>query len=145
MKLTLSIVTLLTAITSTVSAATARAGYDEIYNSAGTKTLTLACSDGQNGLATKGYSTLGLIPRFPYVGATPDIEGWNSKNCGACYSITYAATKKTIYVTGVDTTRGTGNFVLSTAALNKLTNNQAIALGTVSVTWSQVPRSRCGM
>lgn len=39
---------------------------------------SVACSDGANGLETKGYSTLGSLPNFPYVGGAPAVTGWNS-------------------------------------------------------------------
>ncbi|KAI5807517.1 Cerato-platanin [Peziza echinospora] len=122
------------------------ASWDDVYGNPTTSTLVLACSDGVNGLYTKGYSTLGAVPGFPYVGAAPTIAGWNSPNCGACFRISWNGSGKTIYITGVDTSRSSGNFVLSQQALNDLTNNQAVALGRVDVVWEQIPsRPGCGI
>ena len=120
------------------------AAWDSVYDNAGQSTLTLACSDGVNGLYTKGKQTLSQVPGFPLVGAAPTIAGWNSPNCGKCFKVTWGS--KTIYITGVDTSRSTGNFVLSKYALNQLTGGLADQLGRVSVTWSQVAnRAGCGV
>lgn len=127
-----------------VSAASGTAAWDSVYDNAGQSTLTLACSDGVNGLYTKGKTTLGSVPGFALVGAAPTIAGWNSPNCGKCFQITYGS--KTIYVTGVDTSRSTTDFVLSKSALNTLTGGLADQLGRVPVTWSQVAnRANCGV
>jgi len=134
MKFTTIAATLLSVITPLVSADTA--SWDSVYDNASQSTLTVACSDGVNGLYTKGYKTLGAVPGFPNVGAAPTIAGWNSPNCGKCFSVTYNG--NTIYVTGVDTSRSTTNFVLSKAALNKLTGGLADQLGRVPITWSQL-------
>lgn len=135
MKFTTIAATLLSVITPLVSADTA--SWDSNYDNASLSTLSVACSDGVNGLYTKGYQTLGAVPGFPNVGAAPTIAGWNSPNCGKCFAVTYNG--NTIYVTGVDTSRSTTNFVLSKAALDKLTGGLADQLGRVPVTWSQLP------
>ena len=49
--------------------------YDPVYSNPSTSTLSLACSDGDNGLHTKGFATLGAVPKFPMVAAAPDIAG----------------------------------------------------------------------
>lgn len=134
--------TLLSVITPLVSADTA--AWDSTYDNGSLSTLSVACSDGSNGLYTKGYKTLSTIPNFPLVGAAPTIAGWNSPNCGKCFAVTYSG--NTIYITGVDTSRSRTDFVLSKAALNKLTGGLADQLGRVTVTWSQLPSgARCGM
>ncbi|RPB29659.1 Cerato-platanin, partial [Terfezia boudieri ATCC MYA-4762] len=117
--------------------------WDSTYDNGSLSTLSVACSDGSNGLYTKGYKTLSTIPNFPLVGAAPTIAGWNSPNCGKCFAVTYSG--NTIYITGVDTSRSRTDFVLSKAALNKLTGGLADQLGRVTVTWSQLPSgARCG-
>lgn len=114
--------------------------YDNVYDNKEQSTSTLACSNGNNGLLTKGYSTIGALPTFPNVGGAPTIEGWNSVNCGACYGITYNG--KTIYVIGVD--KSIGRFVLSQEALDTLTGGQAVGLGHVSATYAPAPQQSCG-
>ncbi|OKL60005.1 Allergen Asp f 15 [Talaromyces atroroseus] len=113
--------------------------YDTTYDNSAESINSVSCSDGTNGLGTKGYNTLGAVPGYPLVGAAPTISGWNSANCGACYSITYAGT--TIYVTAVDA--ATDSFVLSQEAMDRLTGNQAVALGHVTATYADADASNC--
>lgn len=124
----------------TEDAITVQVRYDTTYDNAALPITSIACSDGANGLGSKGYSTLGAVPGFPSVGASPTIGGWNSPNCGACYAITYNGA--TIYVTAVDA--ATDSFVLSQQALDKLTGNQAVALGVVTASYSPADASNCG-
>ncbi|KAH8155764.1 uncharacterized protein LAJ45_00774 [Morchella importuna] len=91
---------LLTLVSAATSALAVTAAYDTTYDTSSLSTLVLACSDGVNGLYTKGYQTLGSVPNYPYVGAVETVAGWNSANCGKCYSVTYGST--TIKVTAVD-------------------------------------------
>ncbi|KAF8249130.1 allergen Asp f 15 precursor [Wilcoxina mikolae CBS 423.85] len=113
----------------TVSAGTqVSVGYDTNYDSPILSTKSTACSDGSNGLFTKGYNTLGDLPNFPLVGASDQIPGWNSNQCGKCFKIFYQGTS--IYVTAVD--HAGNGFVLSKAAMDKLTGGQAQMLGRVN-------------
>ena len=75
--------------------------YDESYDNASASLTTVACSDGTNGLLTKGFTTLGSLPAFPYVGGAQFVEGWNSAMCGSCWTLTYKG--KSINVVAVDT------------------------------------------
>jgi hypothetical protein len=138
--------------------------YDETYDSASTSLnvvvrmnslllsrvlaqfslFTQACSNGVNGLESKGFTTLGSLPKFPFIGAAGAVEGWNSVNCGTCWQLTYAGTKKTINVTAVDHA-GPGTFNIALEAMNFLTNNQAVELGRVTVTSNKVANSVCGL
>ncbi|EEA20070.1 hypothetical protein TMatcc_000043 [Talaromyces marneffei ATCC 18224] len=122
------------AATSTVSVQ-----YDTTYDNSAFPISKLACSDGPNGLQNKGYSTLGQLPDFPYVGASPTISGWNSPNCGACYNITYNSVS--LYVMGVDSS--TSAFVVSQATLDRLTGGQAVALGQITAYCDVVDSSHC--
>ncbi|KAJ3033545.1 hypothetical protein HDV00_006080 [Rhizophlyctis rosea] len=119
--------------------------YDTTYDSASLSTLSIACSDGKNGLYTKGYKKLGAIPGFPNIGAAFTVTGWNSPQCGKCYRLKYndgKRVKKTIYLTAVDVAR-TG-FVVSRKAMDTLTRGQAVQLGRVKVEWKQVGTYHCG-
>ena len=115
-------------------------GYDD-----GSRSLTaVSCSDGQNGLITRyGWQTQGQIPKFPYIGAAAAVEGWNSKNCGTCWAITYPKTGKTVNVLVVDSSKD--GFVLSLTALNVLTKGQGVALGRVDANVVQVNKTACGV
>ena len=139
-----STIAILSAIVGFVAAGDpAQVRYDTIYDTSAQSTLTVACSDGINGLYTKGYHTLGAIPNFPMIGAAAKVTGWNSDQCGRCFKIYWAQTGKSIYVTAVDVARA-GDFVLSKAAFDALTNNQS-ALGTITAAYAPADRTMCKM
>lgn len=136
--------------------------YDPVYSTGSTSTLTLACSNGANGLYTQGYETLSEIPGFPNVVASPLIAGvsssrliilrerplsscvgWNSAECGACYKLYYSGTQKSLYAVGVDV--GVGQFVGSVEVLDNLTNGRAIEVGRVPISYLKVEPSFCGL
>ncbi|KAL7269618.1 hypothetical protein RUND412_007707 [Rhizina undulata] len=126
---------------STVNAANTTLSYNSVYNNASESTLLTACSNGVNGLYTKGYETLGDIPSFPYVGAAFTIEDWNSTSCGTCYQITYNGIS--INMTAVDVSMA--GFVLSKTALDLLTDGEAAEWGRIEGQWEQVDASVCGL
>lgn len=101
----------------------------------------VACSNGANGLITKGYKTLGDLKNFPNVAAAQYIEGWNSTNCGSCYKLIWGP--NSIYVLGVD--HVADGFVLSQAALDKLTGGQAVSLGSTEAAVIGVQGSYCSI
>jgi hypothetical protein len=70
-----SVVAALTFVSGALAGLPSTLSWDPVYSSASTSTLSLACSDGQNGLYTKGYKTLGAIPRFAMVAASPEVAG----------------------------------------------------------------------
>ncbi|KAK7033085.1 Cerato-platanin [Favolaschia claudopus] len=118
--------------------------YDQTYDNAATSLDVVACSDGSHGMENQGFSTIGSLPKFPFVGAVGAIEGYNSVNCGTCWQLTYAGTGKTINVIGIDHA-APGTFNIALSAMNTLTNNQAVHLGRVTVTSKQVAKSVCGL
>ncbi|KAI0062040.1 Cerato-platanin [Artomyces pyxidatus] len=115
--------------------------YDTAYDNKAGSTLSVSCSDGVNGLYTKGYKTFGSLPSFPNIGAASAIAGWNSAACGSCWQLTYNG--KSINVTAVDHA-GEG-FNLGLTAMNTLTNGNAVAWGVVQATAKQLPASSCGL
>ncbi|KAH7890324.1 Cerato-platanin [Phlebopus sp. FC_14] len=135
------VLTLVTAIP-LFAQSTESLSFDTNYDNSGLPLSSVACSDGTNGLEWKGYSTLGSLPAFPYVGAVYTVTGWNSAACGTCYAVTYGS--NTINVLAVDASRG-GGLTVSEAAMNALTNNEAAALGRISVSVSQVDAEACKM
>ncbi|KIL67020.1 hypothetical protein M378DRAFT_159980 [Amanita muscaria Koide BX008] len=119
--------------------------YDPIYDQGSTSLSTVACSDGPNGLETKGYTTFSSLPAFPNIGGVPAIAGWNSPNCGTCWQLTYTpagASAISIYVLGIDHSVG---YNIALEAMNTLTNGQAVDLGRVDVAAVQVDPSNCLM
>ncbi|KAI6039311.1 Cerato-platanin [Pisolithus marmoratus] len=123
---------------------TVRVTYNTIYDNPNTPLVITACSNGANGLQTKGYDTLGQLPKFPFVGGIPGLA-WNSPDCGSCWQLSYKEANgntRTILITAVD---GAGLFNLSLEAMNALTGGIAEAKGTVTATATKVAPSLCGM
>ena len=121
--------------------------YDTAYDDGSASLDTVACSNGANGLETLGYTTLGSLPNFPNIGAAYAVAGWNSPACGTCWQLTYTNARgvsTSLNITAVDHA-GANSFNIALKAMNKLTNNQAVALGRVPVTATQVPSSGCGL
>ncbi|RDW64264.1 hypothetical protein BP5796_10766 [Coleophoma crateriformis] len=126
-------------LTTTATAITV--SYDNGYDDGSRSLTAVSCSDGSNGLITKGYSTQGSLPDFPYIGGASTIAGWNDANCGKCYSLTYNG--NTINVLAVD--HAAAGFNIAQAALDALTGGQAVALGRIDATWAEVASSACGL
>lgn len=60
-----------------------RVSWDSVYDQ-GTQSLsTVACSNGANGLQTKGYNVFDDLPTFPNIGGSSVVASWNSPNCGS--------------------------------------------------------------
>ncbi|PKS07725.1 hypothetical protein jhhlp_006333 [Lomentospora prolificans] len=132
-----------TAVTSALalaaSATAASVGYDQGFDDGSRSMLTVSCSDGSHGLASR-FPTQGNLPNFPHIGGVPAIEGWNSANCGSCWKLTYNG--KSIYVLGIDHST---SFNIALGAMNDLTNGNAVGLGRVEATAEQVSSSFCGL
>ena len=61
--------------------------YDEGYDDRGRSLAVVSCSDGVNGLITKyGWSSQGQIPRFPFIGGSSTVGGFNSPNVCSYFS-----------------------------------------------------------
>ena len=99
--------------------------YDNGYSDGGRSLNVVSCSDGSNGLITRyGYQKQSDIPRFPYIGGSSDIAGWNSPSCGQCYSLEYAKTGKKVFILAID--HVAQGFNVAQKAMDELTNNQAV-------------------
>ncbi|KAI9069531.1 Cerato-platanin [Trametes sanguinea] len=136
-----AVILTLTALVSSAFAVTL--SYDQTYDNKSGDLHTVACSDGPNGLLTKGFTTFGSLPHFPNIGGAAAVAGWNSANCGTCWKLTYADTGKSINVLAIDHTDAGFNIALE--AMNTLTNNQAEFLGRIDVSATQVAASQCGL
>lgn len=102
--------------------------WDPVYGNGGQSLATVACSDGSNGLLTKGYTTFSSLPQYPNIGGSPTVAGWNSANCGKCYNLYYGSV--VVKVRAVDTAPGGWN--VNKAVLDKLTGGRAEAVGRVN-------------
>ncbi|KAK0201943.1 immunomodulatory protein [Desarmillaria ectypa] len=115
-------------------------GWDSGYGAGDNSLNNVACSNGKNGLESKGYTTYSSLPNFPYIASSDVVDGWNSTNCGTCWLLTY--NDRNITVLTID--RTVSGIFTSEAALNDLTNGQA-AVGSVEANATQVDASACGL
>ncbi|KAH9918368.1 immunomodulatory protein [Epithele typhae] len=115
--------------------------YDETYDKSSNSLAIVACSDGSHGMLTKGFTTFGSLPHFPNIGGAVAIAGWNDADCGSCWQLTYNG--KSINVLAID--HAGAGFNIAKAAMNTLTNGQAVQLGRIDVTAKQVAASVCGL
>ncbi|KAF8958838.1 Cerato-platanin [Flammula alnicola] len=119
--------------------------YDPAYDNASQSLSTVACSNGANGLQTRGFTTFGSLPNFAHIGGAPAVTGWNSPACGTCWQLTYQnpqGVSTSINITAIDV--ATPNFNIALSAMNQLTGGNAVQLGRVTVTAVQVPATGCG-
>ena len=123
------------------TATTVSVSFDQTYDNAGTSLATVSCSDGSHGLLTKGYTTFGSLPSFPNIGGASVVTGWNSDQCGTCWSLTYNG--KSINVLAVDS--ATNGWNIGLEAMNALTDWQAEQLGRVDAVASLVDSAQCGL
>ncbi|KAK4645720.1 hypothetical protein QC761_0035420 [Podospora bellae-mahoneyi] len=116
--------------------------YDIGYDDPNRSLESVACSDGMNGLIWKyGWKKQGDVRNFPFIGGAQAVAGWNSPNCGTCWSATWNG--NTIYVLAIDHT-GSG-LNLGLRGMDALTNGHGQELGRVDAVVAQVPISRCGL
>ena len=114
-----------------------RITYDTVYDNGTESLAVVACSNGPNGMLTKGYKIFKDLPTFPNIGGSSAVAGWNSPNCGSprfaefdvarrswftpstgtCWNVTYG--DETITVTVIDYA-GDG-YNLSEESMNTLT------------------------
>jgi len=119
--------------------------YDPVYDQKTGSLLSVACSNGPNGLLTRGYKTFGDLPGFPYIGGASAVTGWNSAECGSCWELTFTnadGNKKSINVTAVDFTASGFNIALT--AMNDLTEGHGVEYGVVDVVSKKVDPTACG-
>ncbi|KAH8100108.1 immunomodulatory protein [Cristinia sonorae] len=121
------------ALASPTTSGTATVTYSTAYDVGSTSLNTVACSNGANGLVTKGFTTLDSLPSFPYVGGVNGIV-WNSPLCGTCWKLNYNG--KSIVIQGIDASPGQG-FNIAKQAMQDLTDGAGIFSGSVQVTYSQ--------
>ncbi|KAJ3549951.1 hypothetical protein NMY22_g686 [Coprinellus aureogranulatus] len=148
-----------TAPTSTVTATPTSApgpvvsttvSYDAVYDNKAGSLATVACSDGKNGLLTKGFTTFGSLPKHPFIGGAFAVKEWNSTSCGTCWELAYTATgagnttsTTKINVLAIDV--AVNSFNVALGALNQLTGGRGVELGRVPVVATQVDASVCGL
>ncbi|KAG6816108.1 hypothetical protein H0H87_008565 [Tephrocybe sp. NHM501043] len=120
--------------------------YEPGYTNPSRSLNNVACSNGENGLITPTRTTLGSLPNFPNIGGTAHVASWNSDQCGTCWTLTYTNSKgvtRSVNVLAVDHANAGWN--VATPVMDALTGGQAIQLGRIEVTETQVASSVCGL
>ncbi|KAK4228808.1 protein SnodProt1 [Podospora fimiseda] len=131
----------LSAITALAAMASATpVSYDQGYDDPSRSLTAVSCSDGVNGVMWKyGWKVQGDAKSF--VGGAAAVGGWNSPNCGTCWSATWGG--RTVYVLAID--RAGSGLNIGLNAMNQLTNGLATQVGVVEATVNQVALSYCGL
>lgn len=142
---------------------TAHVTADGSYDDPNTSLDIVACSNGPNGLLTKGtylplhndahltlstscpslctgYFRLGDLPTFPNIGGYQNAT-WGSPLCGTCWRLNFNQNSLDVLV--VDYT--VSGFNLAWPAFESLTSSTGGLLPEVEVTYQQVPLDFCGM
>jgi len=128
------------ALAAAISAVTV--SYDTGYDDASRPLTSVSCSDGINGLITRfHWMKQGDIPDFPFIGGADAVAGYNSPACGTCWRLDYSG--RSIHVLAID--HAAAGFNIALEALNALTGGNAVQLGRVNATATQVATSLCGI
>jgi hypothetical protein len=145
MQLT-AVFTSLIALATAVSASPAPRGliqynvrYDATYDNPNGLISGVACSNGVNGLNTRGYVHFSDLPTFPNLAAWQGIS-WNSTECGSCWKITHNGVS--VLVTAID--RSGDGFNVAEETFKELNNND-LGPGSFSANAVQVPAHECGL
>ncbi|TEB31345.1 Cerato-platanin-domain-containing protein [Coprinellus micaceus] len=129
---------------------TTTVSYDTTYDNRNGSLTSVACSDGKNGLITKGFTTFGSLPKYPLIGGAFAVASWNSTSCGSCWELAYTTTSAggvanttKVNVLAIDVAVDSFNIALS--GLNQLTGGKGVELGRVKVLATQVNSALCGL
>ncbi|KIK49736.1 hypothetical protein GYMLUDRAFT_101390 [Collybiopsis luxurians FD-317 M1] len=79
--------------------------YDTVYDIGNQSLVTVSCSNGANGLLTRGFTTFNSLPTVPNIGGSSAIPGFNSPQCGSCWNVTFtnaADISKSLSITVID-------------------------------------------
>ena len=64
-----------------------RVSWDSVYDNGAQSLNTVACSDGANGLESKGFNVFSDFPTFPNITGSY-VASYNSPNCGSPRPVT---------------------------------------------------------
>ena len=103
---------------------------NSMYDNGADSLNNVACSNGPNGLITRGFTTFDSLPTFPFIGGGFTVKNWGSAECGSCWKLTYPTTGGIIYATAIDTVFS--GFDLSVEAV------EALLQGAVPASFSEI-------
>jgi len=140
MKFAAAVTAAFCAASTALGATTVSVSFDQTYDNPSGSLATVSCSNGQNGLLTKGFTTFQSLPSFPNIGGASAVEGFNSANCGTCWQLTFDGIS--VNVIAID--HAASGFNIALEAMNTLTNGNAEFLGRINAQATQVAASACG-
>ncbi|KZT67761.1 Cerato-platanin, partial [Daedalea quercina L-15889] len=117
---------------------TVSVSYDTSYDNFTAPVTDLACSTN---LTSLGFTDLGSLPGYPYIGGSSVVSVNGSTGCATCWELSFNGTS--INVLAVD--YADEGFNVAKAAMNGLTDGDAQELGVLSVAAVEVDVSECGM
>lgn len=79
----MKLVSIFALLTAPFAVSAERISWDPLYGNGTQSLATVACSDGPNGMLTKGYKVFNDLPTFPRIGGSSVVANWNSPNCGS--------------------------------------------------------------
>ena len=137
-----SLATLIAAAAALATSAVAtKVTWDSVYDNRKGDLNTVACSDGKNGLITKGYTTFGSLPDFPYIGGASAVTGWNSTGCATCWKLTYK--DKSIEILAID--HADEGFNISQEAMLELAGTDGVNAGEIDADEIKLTNIQCGI
>ncbi|EPT06190.1 hypothetical protein FOMPIDRAFT_1027033 [Fomitopsis schrenkii] len=112
--------------------------YDTAYDNFTAPVTTLACSAN---LTALGFTDLGSLPGFPYIGGSFAVSANGSTGCATCWELSFNGSS--VNVLAVD--YADDGFNVAKAAMNGLTGGEAKELGVLMAKAVEIDVSECGM
>ena len=112
--------------------------YDTTYDNFTAPVATLSCSAN---LTALGFTDLGSLPGFPYVGGSFAVSANGSTGCARCWELSFNGSS--VNVLTVD--YADEGFNVAKAAMNGLTGGDAKELGVLIAKAVEIDVSECGM
>ena len=139
MRTTSVLISFIALVAPALATRVAKVTYDTIYDMPATPLTAVACSNGKNGLLTKGFTTFGSLPTTNIGGMAGIV--FNSTECGSCWELSYEG--KSVNVLAIDFA-GDG-FNVAESTLNILTDGNAVDLGHIEAEVKPADASACGL
>ncbi|KAF8521002.1 hypothetical protein JB92DRAFT_2827972 [Gautieria morchelliformis] len=148
-------------VTMTVVADSVTVSFDNTYDTPGGSLATVACSDGSNGLLSR-FPTFGNLPTFPNIGGAQASSRTATRTAGRAGSWRSTARRSKVRPSSIFLFHGGGaahilplsvlavdhvvaGFNIAQEVMDTLTGGQAVVLGRIMATATQLAVSACGL
>ena len=112
--------------------------YDTVYDNFTAPMISLACSAN---LTALGFTDLGSLPGFPYVGGSSAVSANGSTGCATCWELSFNGSSVNVLVVDY----ADEGFNVAKAAMNGLTGGDAKEVGVLIAKAVEIDVSECGM